>query len=472
MFINRESELNLLEEKYKSDKFELVSIIGRRRIGKTTLVKEFISRKKDCLYFCLHFGYEKDIKIDFTEKVISNFNISFLREPSWRELFEKIFKQANKRMVLVIDEFQRFLKINPGVPSILQDLIDTYKESSKLYLIVVGSSIGMMNSLFDYTSPLYGRRTAQINLMPFDYFNLRKYIKGSEEERINVYSVYGGTPRYLEIYKQYRTKGRDFMDICAETILKKDSFLYNEPTMLLRTELKESDEYFSILKSISYGKCTFKEIADLISVDKNTLSYYLNVLQRDLGLIDRIVPVTEDYKKSKKGKYVIKDNFFVFWFRYVFPNLSMLELDNIEPIIIKIRKELNAYVGRVFEDIIRELIKYVSKKNITVRGFNLPLFSKIGSWWDRKGNEIDICAISYDKQNMLIGEVKWKDRECDISDVNILIEKSSTIKWNGKKIFLFVNKKGFTDEAIKFMKNKGILYLDLNDVEKIYNSIN
>lgn len=474
MFINREKEIGILKERYDSNKFEFVSIIGRRRTGKTTLIKKFLDGKKDSLYFYIPYGYEKDIKLDLVEELISNFNISFLREPSWKELFEKIFEHSrNKRMILVFDEFQRFLKINISVPSILQGIIDDYKDVSGLFLIAVGSSIGMMNSLFDYTSPLYGRRTARIDISPFDYQNMRKYIEEGEEEKINVYSIYGGTPKYLEIYKEEKTRGNttDLMNIIENTILKKDSFLYNEPILLLKTELKESEEYFSILKAISSGKCTFNEIGNSISVDKNTLSYYLNTLKENLDLVERIVPSTEKPEKSKKGRYVIKDIFFRFWFKFVLPNMTMLELENTKPVVMKINKELNAFVGFVFEDVVRELIVHANKRHILVDGCEIPLFSNIGAWWDRKGNEIDICAVSYDKKEILLGEVKWRNTKSDVSDIQMLIDKSSVVPYDGKKILLFTSKSGFTEDAKEFMKGKGILSLDLKDIEEFYDNI-
>ena len=215
----------------------------------------------------------------------------------------------------------------------------------------------------------------------------------------------------------------------------------------------------------------FKEIGDYVSVSKNTLSYYLNVLEKKLDLIERIVPATETLEKSKKGRYIIKDNFFRFWFKFVFPDLSMLELENTKPVAMQIKKEVSAFIGVAFEGVVRELVIDANKYDLPVANFNLPLFRRIGSWWDRKGNEIDICAVSYDKSEILFGEVKWRTKKTDVSEVMKLINKTTLIPWNGKKTLMFVSKAGFTKDAEKVIRENGVMGIDLKDINEFYDKL-
>lgn len=458
MFINRKKDLRYLEDELKSGNFKFISIIGRRRTGKTTLIEEFIKNKQNVLYFLVQELNDLDIRLSFAEKLHHKFNLTFLGTPSWDELFEKLFKEAkNKRIMLVFDEFQRFLRINKSVPSILQGYIDTYHKNSRLFLITMGSSIGMMYKLFGYSSALYGRRTGQMFLQPLKLVDLFEWFpKLTMKEIIEIYSVFGGTPKYLQEVNNKETIIKNI----ERAIISKRSILYSEPEILIKTELSNAMTYFNILKLIALGRTKAGEIADMLTIKITSIDYFLNILEKDLDLIKKEVPITEKKpEKSKKSMYLLKDNFFRFWFKYIYSNLSELEIENTKPVAMKIQKELNQFIGYSFEDIVKEIISQLNDTEF------LPFtLQKIGKWW-HKDKEIDIVALNEEKKEILFGECKWKDKVNIENIFRELKEKSGLVKWNnGKRKEHYVI---FARSFEKKIKEKNLFLFDLDDLEKI-----
>ncbi len=466
-FIDRKDELAYLNSEYAAGGFKFISVIGRRRVGKTRLIEEFIKNKKKSLYFFVQELNDMELRLSLAEILHKEFNSSFLGTPSWNDIFEDIFKISEKsRTTIIFDEFQRFLGINKSVPSILQGYIDKYAKKSMLFLVVMGSSIGMMHRLFDHTSALYGRRTGQLNIQPLHPFYLKEWFPAaaSAKELIEIYAVFGGTPKYLESVNPKQT----ILENIKNNILSKKSILYNEPEILIKTELPNSATYFNILKLIAEGKTTPSEIAGFLSIKQTSLSYFLNVLEIDMELIKRDVAVTEKKQGSKKALYKMNDNFFKFWFRYVYPYKSAIEMDNIDSLIEKIRNEINSFVGVSFEDVCKSTLLKLSKTSA------LPFkFSRMGSWWGfyrdgglRKELEIDIVALNESAKDIMFSECKWQDKVDAKKILAELKEKSKYVQWNNesRSEHYAVFAKSFKEK----IKEPNILLFDMSDFEKMF----
>lgn len=464
VFIDRHDELSYLDREYNDDSFKFISVIGRRRVGKTRLIEEFLRDKKDAVYFFVQELGDQELRLSFAERLHRELNISFLGIPSWETLFLELFNASeNLRVIVVLDEFQRFLNINKSVPSIMQELIDRYARKSRLFLITMGSSIGMMHRLFDHTSALYGRRTGQLDIQPLSVLNLKEWFPGAPLEKIiEIYSVFGGTPKYLEEINP----GKTIIENIKSEILSKKCILYSEPEILVKTELPDSVTYFNILKLISEGKTRPSEIASFLTVKQTSLGYFLNVLEKDMDLIKREVLVTEEkQERSKKAIYRIKDNFFRFWFRYVYPNKSDIEIDNLDIIFEKISRDLNSFIGRSFEDVCKEILLKLNRTP------SIPfVFSKIGLWWgfyrngsSRKELEIDIVTLNEITGEILFCECKWQDNVNARKVLAELKEKTKFVEWNKekRKDYYAIFARSFKER----IKEPGVILFELKDLK-------
>ena len=468
-FIDRKDDLEYIKQEYKDLNFKFISIIGRRRVGKTRLIKEFIKEKNNTSYFLVQELDDVGLRMSFAEKLHRDLNLNFLGVPTWNDIFEKIFiLSKNKQIILIFDEFQRFSKINKTVPSILQEFIDKYAGKSKLFLIVTGSSIGMMHHLFDYTSALYGRRTGQITLNPLKSYYLTEWFSNTPIEKIiEIYSVFGGTPKYLEDVNPKKT----LIENIKNKILDKRSILYIEPEILIKTELSESATYMNILKLISEGKTKSIEIADSLSIKTTSLNYYLTILEKDMSFIKKEYLVTEKKEKPKKVLYKMNDPFFKFWFKYVHPYKSDIEIENTDYVLQKIEKNINSFIGYCFEDICKEILLKTNKQNNPK-----PIkFSKIGTWWGykretgiRKELEIDIISLNENTKEIMFAECKWQKNVDSKKIINELKEKSKYVNWNNN------NRKEYYVIFAKSFKNKinepNTILFDIKDIEKIMKS--
>ncbi|MGB9939011.1 ATP-binding protein [Methanosarcina sp.] len=466
-FINRESELKYLNEEYEKDNFRFISVIGRRRLGKTRLIRKFLEDKNDFSYLLVPELNDLEVRLEIAESFHEKFGLNFLGTPSWDELFEKLFQfSEKKRIILVFDEFQRFFDINKSIFSYLQKQIDSYAAESKLFFIVSGSSIGMMHRIFDHAAPLYGRRTGQLGFEAFRFYTLKEWFpEFSPANRVHIYAIYGGTPKYLE-----EVESR----ILAESlkkILSRTSLLYSEPENLLKTEVQDSNTYFNIMKVIAAGTTTPSEIAVASGIKPTSIDYFLTVLRDDLDLIVREIPVCER-KTTKKSIYLIKDNFFKFWFRFIYPNYSELELGNTDLVLSKIEAELDRFTGPAFEEITRQFLIALNHQK------KLPFtFGKIAKQWGKfRGEpgkntyEIDLAALNENTKEILFCECKWQKQPVGTEVLEGLIEKAKLVDWyreERKEYFAVMAREGFTNEAKRFAKGKGMLLFSLEDLDTV-----
>ena len=439
MFIGRENELNTLCNIYKSDKFEFAVIYGRRRVGKTALINQFISDKR-AIYFM---GVESNVKQNlenFSKSILDFTNgldaaSSFL---SFQAALEYVFKLAEKeRIILAIDEYPYVARSSKSLTSTLQLLIDKYKDTSKLMLVLCGSSMSFMeDNVLAYKAPLYGRRTAQIKLLPFSFEETCAYFKKmSNKDKAIVFGIVGGTPQYL---LQMNDK-LSIKDNIKNTFLNPMSFLYEEPTNLLKQEVREPAIYTAIITAIASGSSRMSEISSKVGEDTNVCTNYIKNLI-NLGIVQKETPYGE--KASRKSVYSIADNMFRFWYRFIPDNNSLIVRGASDLVYKRIEPEISNYMGKIYEEICKQ---YLWKQLLSG---NCPIeFKSLGRWWgnDPIGKiqvEIDIMGEE-DKNTALFAECKWTNEKVDVGILDTLIKRSDLFDYKTKYFYLF-SKSGFT----------------------------
>lgn len=450
MFIGRDEELAALERLYKSDKFEFVVIYGRRRVGKTALINHFVNDKKS-IYFM---GIESNEKqnLENLSKSIIEFSSGMQTETyfaSYQAALEYTFNLAKKeRVILTIDEYPYIARASKSLASTLQMLIDKYKDTSKLMLILCGSSMSYMEDhVLAYKAPLYGRRTAQMKIMPFDFEECCTYLSGlSDEDKAYVYGIVGGTPQYL---LQMSDK-LSVEDNIKNTYLNPMSFLYEEPINLLKQEVREPAIYNAIITAIATGHSRMSEISTKVGEGTTVCSGYIKNLI-NLGIIRKETPYGE--KTSRKSIYSIEDNMFYFWYRFVLDNNSVIVRGAADLVYKQIEAQLSDYMGRVFEEICAQ---YLWK---LLLGGKMPIeFTSLGRWWGndprkRIQTEIDIMG-EQDSNSAIFAECKWRNENVDLDVLETLIDRSGLFHYTKVHFFLF-SKTGFTKGCMEKAEEMG-----------------
>jgi hypothetical protein len=463
-FINRTKELEYIENEYSKGDFRFISLIGRRRLGKTRFIGKFLEEKQKYCYILVPELNGPDVRMEVAKSLHESFGISFLGLPSWDEIFEKLFSFSyEERVIVVFDEFQRFSRIDNSIFSYLQKYIDMSASNSRLFLLVSGSSIGMMHQIFEYASPLYGRRTGQMFFDAFRFSALSDWFPEFPlDMRTYIYTIYGGTPKYLEEVES------PVLQDNIKTLLSGTSVLYNEPEVLLKTELRESNTYFNILKNIASGIVRSSEIAESSGIKSTSIDYYLSILINDLDLVRKEVPVC-DKETSRKAVYRINDNFFRFWFRFIYPAFSELEIGSSERTLKKINAEIDTFTASVFEDICKQFLIEMNMNSL------LPFaFEKIGRQWGKfKGEtgkntyEIDLVAINSSTKQILLAECKWNKKKLGPDVIVALLNKAKYVNWHSrerKEYFAVFSRLGFTPAAQSLAEERGVLLFDLEDI--------
>ena len=443
MFIGRKREITALDKLYNSNKFEFAVIYGRRRVGKTALINHFID-DKESIYFMGVESNEKQNLENFSKSIIEyssgiEAETSFL---SFQAALEYVFKLSErKRLILVIDEYPYVARSSKSLASTLQLLIDKYKDTSQLMLILCGSSMSYMeDEVLAYKSPLYGRRTAQMKIQPFSFEETCRCFKNfSDEDKALAYGIVGGTPQYL-LQMDDRLSIEDNI---KNTYLNPISFLYEEPTNLLKQEVREPAIYTAIITAIAVGASRMSDISNKVGEDSNICANYLKSLI-NLGIVKKETPYGE--KTSRKSIYSIEDNMFRFWYRFVPNNNSVIMRGAADIVYRRIEPQLSEYMGAVFEGMCKQ---YLWK--LLLDGNSPVEFSELGRWWgndpiEKKQTEIDIMG-EQDKKTALFGECKWTNEKVDLGVLETLIKRSKLFSYINVHLFLF-SKSGFTKGCI------------------------
>ena len=461
-FIGRKTELAKLNSEYEHDG-AFVVVYGRRRVGKTTLIKEFI-KDKTAFYFLATEELESQSMKRLAGVIGRTTNNGLIQKASfadWLDLFQIIADyKPNEKKILVIDEFPYLVKTNPAFPSILQNAWDEILKDNNVMLILSGSLIGMMQKhALSYDSPLYGRRTSQMCLSPLPFSDVYKAFDLSFDEAVKQYAVTGGVPKYMEFFQDKK----ELIDQLKEVVLSKSSFLYEEPFFLLRSETLSGVNYFSIIKAIADGNHKLGKIASALSLDTSSITPYLTTLI-ELGFIEKRTPITEkNPEKSRKGLYFISDNFIRFWFKYVYPYKGELELDNMQIVIEEINKDFTEkFVAFAYEDICKDIFAKLCKEEISF----VP--SRIGSYWLNDINndaEIDVMVIDTQNKKIFAGECKYHIKPVDAQvyfSLKEKVENNDEIKkaYPGFKIIYGVfSKSGFTNRMLDIAKENADILL-------------
>jgi len=447
-FYNREPEMNYLDKILKQTKHssQLVIVYGRRRIGKTRLLNEFIKYHNGINFFV----EQKDEKLLLVE-LESEINQLGLDLPPVFKTFDDFFNylfnylgKSRESFIFVFDEIQNFNKINSGFFSKFQKYWDKYHNDTHIMLVCIGSIIGMMKKIFlDQKQPLFSRAQHTINLKRFDPFETSKIIidHGITDGKtiLELFGMLDGIPKYLQYLDMY-WEG-DVHKFINDLFLTDLAPLKEEGKNVLIQEFGSLQSgYFTILECISKGKRIPVEIANKTTIRLNTVNKYLHDLTTYYEIIFRTYPITEDPFKSRNVRYFLKDNFFRFWFNFIYPSQSTMK---------RVKEEFNRYLGVIFEDVCAEFIR---KKG----------YEKVGKWWNK---EIEIDVMGIGTKNILFGECKWSNNPIDIDSYFKLKEKTNTVSLKVKNIqFALFSKTGFTDRLVELSNEEKIKLYDVDDV--------
>lgn len=448
-FIGRTKELKQLS-KISNERFFLI-VRGRRRIGKTLLLRKAF---QDAVYIFIW----PDKSIDWILEQISS-ESQLPQFKNFGSLLEYLFEQDK---TVIIDEFQNLLNVDKSIYGEIQKVIDERKQKNKSFkLAVAGSSYSLMNKVFyDSASPLYGRKTHEINLENLDICSLFKELKISLKEFIELWSVFEGVPYYYELINLKKTAKNNIFNL----ILSKDSQLREEGKAILSVEFgKDSRTYNTVLTAISEGKTKLNEISSLFGNKANETIKYLDILRNEFNLVKKATPITENPAKSRAGRYEIIDNFLSFWFYFYDKKRAYIEQERFEELLKFFNDEFNTFIGRKFEKFIISLIK---EKKILLE----MEFEAFGGQWgksDKGVYEIDILATNEAKNEILFGECKWKNKVNAMEILKELEEKSKSVDWgnNKRKESFAIFAKSFSKKTNEF-NGKKIYCFDLKYLEK------
>jgi AAA+ ATPase superfamily predicted ATPase len=454
MFIDRQAELQLLEERYASDQAELFVLYGRRRVGKTALLARFCQDKRH-VFFVADLDVEPVLRAALSAAVNAELlgpEAASAVYPSWQDIFLLLARHAQaERLVVVLDEFTYLVDAHPPLASTLQRVWDSDLAHTRLMLILCGSYVGMMEeAVLGYQAPLYGRRTGQYLLEPLSFHDAREFFPAYDlADQVRAFAVFGGIPAYLRVV----STAQPLLANVGQQVLTRGTFLYDEVRFLLQQELREPRNYFAVLEAIASGRTRLNEIKQATGLDG--VSSYLDTL-RGLRLVKRVVPVTEDKPhKSRRGIYRLRDPSFRFWFRFVHPNRTLLERGGAQVALDRlVAPQLDAFTAPVFEEICRQFLWRLGLAG------GLPFLPlRIGGWW-RANEEIDAVAVG--QGEALLVECKWTG--CPIgADVLRNLERKAALvsKELGSRQLLFglCARGGFTPQVEKEAARRDDLFL-------------
>lgn len=457
MFIGRERELATLSGLYQTNRFQFPVVYGRRRVGKTSLLATFTQDKPTVFFTAVEDSPLANLKnlsraIYGLDQPGADLELAPIYA-DFQSAFEAVFARARtRRIVFVIDEYPYLAGANPSISSTLQMLIDRHKDESQLFLILCGSSLSFMKEqVLGEKSPLYGRRTAQIELKPFDYFDARRFFPGaSAEQAATYYGIAGGIPLYLREFDD----SLPLLDNIEQALLNPSSLLYEEPMNLLKREVQKAALYNAIITAIAQGKSTNNEIATTAGIQSSEATYYLKELQR-IGLVRRVSPIVA---AGRRSYYRLNDNLFRFWARFVLPSKTAIERGMARRALARIDEHLPEYMGPVFEDICRE---WLWRQNVA--GVLPVEFDDAGTWWGpdprtRTEEGIDIVCVS-DSQPSIVAECKWNNQSVGVSVSEKLHERSELIHASATAERYLFAKRDFTDACLVAAEGDAHLHL-------------
>ncbi len=459
----RINELDYLNSLYSSDRFEFLVMYGRRRVGKTTLLQEF-AKDKEVIFYPAQEKNDSLNLSDFSRMIQLKLDGLFISPfEGWKEAFEYIDRKVSRRMAIIIDEFPFIAEENPTVKSILQHAIDhMWKNNKNIFLILCGSSVSFMETdVMGRKSPLHDRQTSALEIRPFDYLDSSLfYPRYTNVEKIIAYGILGGVPRYLEAFDDSLTLEQNI----ASKIIRRGAYLNEEPTNLLKAELRDPNVYNSILSAIANGRNKVQEISDYIHEENTKVSKYLVVLQT-MRLVEKSIPCGES-TSTRKGIYRLTDNFFRFWFRYEFTNNVYYEMLGADKASVEIMDSISDYMGDAFEGICMEYMIRKGKEG------KLPFVPyKIGKWWGnnpyiKAQDDVDILMIDRSGKKGIFVECKFTSDKMPHKEYEDLKNAMEAFPEIRERYMYFISKSGYDQSVIRHAKEDGAILLNLDDLFK------
>ncbi len=424
-FVDRIDEAARLKDALARGKSSLVVMYGRRRLGKSTLIKRVLSEND--VYFLADRSegqYQRVLLAKVIAQVFPDFDK--LTYPDWESMFRAVNYRTDKRFTLCLDEFPYLVEQSSELPSVLQKLVD--EKLLKYNLVLCGSSQNMMYGLFlDSTAPLYGRADEIMKLAPIRLPYIQEALSLNAMNAIKEYAVWGGVPRYWEL----RENRNSLDDALWRNILSVNGTLYEEPVKLFQDDVKDIVKTSTIMSYIGTGANRLSEIAARCNEPATNLSRPLKKLI-NLGFLEKDVPFGIDEKNAKKSLYKIADPFMAFYYQFVVPNRSFIELGRRLPIEQALTAHLSEYVSMQWEKLCRDAV--------TGNLVNGVVYGKAKRWWgsvlneDRKPEQIefDVMAESLDKKYLLVGECKWTTQENGKQLTTELLRKANLLPFAKK----------------------------------------
>ena len=451
MFVGRRNELKKLDLLFGSGKFECVIIHGRRRSGKTAILREFMENKDAIFFSAQETSSRENFKnlIHCIEAYPRNSAASECNADDYMDAFEHVYELAlTERVLFIIDDYQFLVAARHDISELICSLIDKNSDNSRLMLIICGSSEPVMESeTLSYNSPFHGRRTAQINLAPFNFFETKRLYPDFPPFDIAViYGLTGGVPKYLELMDP----AQSIEDNIRLNFFDSSAYLFEEPANILRREIRDPIFYNAILRAIAAGLKKNSEIASAVGLETSACTAYLKNLIA-LGLVGKYTPVTE--KAGKKTVYEIEDNMFRFWFRFVYDNVSLIQSGTADRIWRSVASEMPSFMSKVFEDICRQWLRQQNQDG------RLPVkFVEVGRWWGtdpvwKVDTAVPIVAYA-DDDHAIFADCEWSEEPTQLSALNSLFERSRLFRFVNRYMYLF-SRSGFSEECAETARRIG-----------------
>ncbi len=460
-FVGRQSELQALGDLYERPGGQLFVLYGRRRVGKTELVRQFCRGKRH-VYFQAAQESDRDNRRHFVEEAAQSTGDPVLRRArfdDWEAVLEHLTGQrAGERLVVVLDEFPWLCEANPSLPSLVQRFWDQHGRGSRLFLILCGSSVSFMEEgVLAHRSPLFGRRTGQQELLPLNYREAMEFVpRYSVADQVRTHGILGGIPMYLEQFDDRHSIEKNV----RHEILRPQGLLHDEPQLLLQGELRDPRVYNSLLQALASGLTKHNEIAQRVDPRPGAISRYLERLER-LRLVHRTVPMVDRApNRRSRGRYSIRDPFLRFWYRFVMPNRSPLEVGEAERVWNEsIAPQLDEFLGPAFEDVCREYVRRYAREKLPV----LPQ-GEVGRQWGRD-IEIDVLCRNVDGTHCC-GECKWTSRPVGVAVLEELKLKAESlpVPWRRGLRYLIFSRAGFTEGLRARADGESVVLIDLAEL--------
>ena len=456
-FVDRDVELDRLVDCYESETADFVVIYGRRRLGKSELVRQSIADRDDAVYYQAVESTAQNQLEQFVDTAIAQFPALRNLRRDWEVLLKTLGEQD---AVVVIDEFPFLIEEDESLPSRLQRVWDLELQNTGITLVLVGSSISVMEEkVLSGSAPLYGRRTATIDLKPLSVADACEFFPSYDPETaITAWSIFGGTPHYLQTIDPDQQLGHNVQ----QAILSERGLLYSEPEFLLRTELRQPNTYFSILRALAHGRRTPNEIAGMAGTESGSLSTYLQKLRR-LRLVERHIPVTESPTTSKRGRYRIAAPLFRFWFRFVYGNQDQLRMLDEDAYAELVEPDVADYVSPLFERLCQQALPYLVDRR----------FRDVGQWWFKEA-ELDVLGLTDD--GLVAGECKFTSQPVSEGVLTDLERTTADVRWSnapadGEPRYVLFSRSGYTDDLEHIAETRDDICLfhltDLLDTKSI-----